>query len=190
MAIKVILLLLTLSFTGCGANQEVKESKAINSTEVIEITIDESKNEYEETETESENDSDSYRVTDLSGKEKIAFVCKKSSGDPDLEGGSSSDQYSVVIDGTNMVVYKTFIGTTADNGFTTMYNLTIDEEAEIKSYLSTSDWKSLYETIVQYVDENEGTVVSTGMNDSDSRNEDGSYKWEDDFKSLVTKEEM
>lgn len=115
-------------------------------------------------------------------KDVIAFHCYYHRDDG-TEGGFSSTNYYVVIKDNNMCIYGVDHNTTASNGYTVKYEQSIDTESidEIKRYVENESWKDLYDRIRVYANTIEGVVVSEGMDDKDSRKEDGTYLWEDEF---------
>ena len=117
----------------------------------------------------------------------LAFECCKSYDDG-TEGGSSSQQYSVVIKENVMTIYCTHHDTTASNGITIKYEVNIDslDINTLDEYITNEDWEILHDEITKYINTTEnGIIVSGGMTDKSSRNEDGSYIWETEFHSMI-----
>ena len=103
----------------------------------------------------------------------------------DTEGGSSSTTYNVVIFGDNMTLYEVSGGTTAGNGYTILYDISLANyfKNRLVELVNTEDWETLYSKLndITSIKSIEESVVSEGMTDDSSRNEDGSYKWESEF---------
>lgn len=117
----------------------------------------------------------------------IAFVCSKHEGDDSIDGGSSTDQYSCIFRNGVAHIFKTFEGTISDNGKTYEYiiNFNNDTFDTIGELVSTEDWVQLYRYCTETTNNLNGEIVSEGMLDDASRNDDGTYKWYDKFNELV-----
>ena len=118
----------------------------------------------------------------------ITFQCSKRFGNVKACGGSWTDGYKCVLRDNKAYIFYTLHDTTGDNGMTTEYVKTLNGPA-YKAMLydvNTHAWGRLYnkcDDFAQCADEK--SVVSYGMNDTASRNPDGSYKWEDSFNKLA-----
>lgn len=107
--------------------------------------------------------------------------------DSGCDGGSYGDELSVVVCDNVLTVYKTKFCTTSDNGYTTKYEVAVNDDFEnliVKQCIFNKRADEAYNIISNAISEEPSTVVSNGMTDSESRNLDGSYKWYDEFESL------
>lgn len=114
----------------------------------------------------------------------FAFSCHCDYGNPLMEGGSYTTSYDVVIRDNKIHIFDIYLGTTADCGYTVEY-VTDISDSDIKT-LKHSGWKRRYEYCESVIRSDIGyTVLTEGMNDEDSKNPDGSYKWESYFRELA-----
>ena len=118
----------------------------------------------------------------------LAFQCSKHFGNDDHDGGSSIKKYSVVVRDDKIYVFSTFLGTTGDNGATVEYIKGIDaaDESMLRKKVNKQDFKYAFDfcdSIEKSFDEQHR--LTEGMNDEESRNSDGSYKWESYFNDLA-----
>lgn len=110
-----------------------------------------------------------------------------------FEGGDGGSIWYVALIDNKVTLYSVNVDTTAGNGVTSKMSYKIEDEqsSTIIKYAKKNDWKKLYQYIndINYnkynSNECQREMVSKGMNDEDSRNEDGSYKWKDDWNALI-----
>ncbi len=113
-----------------------------------------------------------------------AFTCSRSYGNVKSEGGSYITTYRAVIRDGQIHVFNTFLGTTADSGSTIEY--TADISTSDTEKIKKHEWKYRYLYCQNVATQgNTYTILTQGMNDTESRNQDGSYKWEDYFNELA-----
>lgn len=86
-------------------------------------------------------------------------------------------------------VYLTRYDTTGDNGATVLYNISLDDETYTKIHKycdkqSKINKNNLYSLTYKLVENmRPDKVLTKGMNDEESMNEDGSYKWRAEFEA-------
>lgn len=116
----------------------------------------------------------------------LSFYCSyiKDNG---AVGGCFGTSYYCVMSGGKTVIYEVSSDTTANNGYTVKYVIKdMPFFDDIASDVKDEDWKALFrqcQKLCKFT--GDGEVVSEGMNDLDSRYEDGRYKWEDEYESLM-----
>lgn len=171
----LILIISLLILSGC-TKEELKEQETFSTTV---------ENEYE---TDVEKAYGQRFINNNSNTQSVlAFECCKSYNDG-TEGGSSSQQYSVAIKENVMTIYCTHHDTTASNGITIKYEININslDINTLDKYITNENWEILHDEITRYINTTEnGVIVSGGMTDKSSRNEDGSYIWETEFHSMI-----
>ena len=118
----------------------------------------------------------------------IAFDCIKSYGDTEDIGGSGATKYKcVLINSSEIHVFYTLLSTTGDNGYTTesVANINDFDGKELVKYVGENNWEILWNYCDSIHNSCEQVVLTKGMNDDESRNEDGSYKWESYYNQLA-----
>lgn len=137
--------------------------------------------------TASENNIENEIVI-LDRDDLFSYTVSADEGAPDTEGGYANHVfYAVLKDGT-YYCYKVLQNTTGDNGYTTKYVgfYTTDDISLIKNMCEQQDESGLFSYTISMISESEDvTIVSQGMHDAESRNEDGTYKWYDEFNSYL-----
>ena len=117
-----------------------------------------------------------------------SFWCSQSFGNRYAEGGSWTDVYKCVLRDNKIHIFYTYCSTTGDNGMTTEYIKTLDAltYGTMLQEIGTHSWGKLYKRCDKLVAEaDERNILTEGMNDGESRNADGSYKWEEYFNELA-----
>lgn len=117
-----------------------------------------------------------------------SFWCSQSFGNEYSEGGSWTDIYKCVLKDNKMHIFYTYCSTTGDNGMTTEYIKNLDDATHdaILKEISSNAWGKLYKRCNKLVSEaEERNILTEGMNDRESKNADGSYKWEEYFNELA-----
>ena len=118
----------------------------------------------------------------------LAFQCSKHYGNDKNDGGSFTKKYSVVVRDDKIYVFSTFLGTTGDNGATVEYIKGIDatEESMLRKKVNKQDFKYAFDFCYNIEkSSDEQYSLTEGMNDEESRNSNGSYKWESYFNELA-----
>lgn len=117
----------------------------------------------------------------------IAFTCSRFDGDAESDGGSSINKYNCVFRNGIAHIFGTLLSTTGDSGYTCEYIINFEDDTfdDIGALVSAEDWGQLYRYCDETTSNMNGDVVSEGMHDSASQNNDGSYKWWSRFDELV-----
>ena len=180
---KFLFILLTGLLVGCSTNTE-------SNIEVIEPTslVLETGKENEVIRFETEfGDYESYSGDILvNTSDTLGFICENRYSTLDC-GGSYTDKFSVVISNNVITIYNTSYNTTADNGYTSRYEISTDSSflSILNNTLSEYDWVSTYTEIRKFISGHSAVTMSKGMSDTSSKDEDGNYFWEIEFNKLL-----
>ena len=101
----------------------------------------------------------------------------------DTDGGSSTIRHSVVIKGSSMTMYRTTDDTTGDSGFTEKAVTEVSEQEidSVKELIGKANWVDLFTYTEDKFSNCEPEVVSYGVTDEESKNENGDYLWKLEF---------
>lgn len=151
------------------------------------ISASDSTSEVDEQNSEIET-GESFDGENIQSLNKLAYKSSYNNV-KNSEGGSYGISYYTVVIDNEMTIYRVNFDTTGGNGATVKVACDISDEQldKLNDYVNKEKWKKLFDTTSELFNSNKMEYVSGGMNDNESRNEDGSYKWKDDFNNLVNK---